>query len=279
MKFVHRRVFLLVLSILFLPATTAKAQGFVSYRFLEVVDTAGQPVPNATVETEHTRRFGNNPLQTDEKGTVKAVPVYHGDFNTSSLKVSKSGYLTHQDTYESFPDYRHEYVLTELIPQYEANGPIKIKLLNLPATPAESKAVEIEQQKHEFVLAAKMGDTTRIRSLLQAGVEAQLTDSNGIPAVIWAVTSMNLETINVLLENGADLSKSKPGRNALLYYLNFWSQIIDAKINEEIVEKLLRAGADVNATDISGTTPLKLAKQAGNENLIKQLESAGAQDK
>jgi hypothetical protein len=264
---------LVLLSVLFLPAITAKAQTAVNYRFLEVVDAAGKPVANATVETNE-----SPPVLTDEKGTVKNLPVYYGDFNTRSLKVSKTGYLTYEDSTEVFPPYHHRYLLSDAT-QYDSKGPIKIKLVKMPATEAERRAVEIDQQNREFILAVKSGDIERIRSLLRAGPDVQTTDSNSIPAVVWALTSTSVETINVLLDHGADLGNSKPGRKAVLYYLHYCFVEFHTTPNEEIVAKLFKAGADVNATDRFGTTSLKLVKQAGNANLIKQLERAGAQDK
>lgn len=266
-------VFVIVF-VLFLSLTTAKAQTAVNYRFLEVLDTAEKPVVDAKVETFGT---GGSPLsiqQTDEDGTIKKLPVYYGDYNTSSLKVSKPGYLTYED--KGLFD-RYSILLKGENPQYDPDAPIKIELLEMPATSAEREAVEVEQQKRELLLATKQGDAATVRRLLQTGVDANTTDVNGIPAILWAVTKGDVETIKALLAEGADVrSQYKPGRKALLYYLHYTYK---GAINDELVRALLEAGADVNAADKNGTTALMLAKQIGDTKIIELLESAGAQHK
>jgi ankyrin repeat protein len=47
---------------------------------------------------------------------------------------------------------------------------------------------------------------------------------------------------------------------------------------EEIVEELLQAGADINAKIFSGNSVLAIARNTGNQNIVRQLIEAGARD-
>src|SRR5262245_36258172 len=92
----NRCTFASILALVFLPLT-AQAQGAINYRFLEVVDTAGKPVVSAKVETFQFRDFKQQSTQlTDEKGAIKKLPVFYGDFSTYFVRISKPGYLTYE---------------------------------------------------------------------------------------------------------------------------------------------------------------------------------------
>jgi len=266
---------LLALCVLFLYQTKARAQGAVSYHFLEVVETEGKPVAGAKVETLGYQAATT--LQTDENGTVREVPVYGGDINTLGLKVSKPGFITYEDEFV-FTDFNRlgfkpgdEFLRVG----GQIGGPIKIRvtLLRIPTTPAERKAVEAEQRKRELVVAAKRGDGAGVRRLLRAGVGAGATDIYSIPAVLWAVAGGNADAIEALLAAGADVrSRGRPGPKALLYYMLQGNATPDFKV----VQSLVKAGADVNAVDNSDTSVLVWAERNGDAKIIKLLESAGA---
>jgi ankyrin repeat protein len=48
--------------------------------------------------------------------------------------------------------------------------------------------------------------------------------------------------------------------------------------DRSLVERLIRAGADVNAADASGRTVLWWAKYSGSHDILVRLRKAGAQD-
>lgn len=276
---IKRYTFIFVIwSVLFLSLSAAQAQTAINYRFLEVVDTAGKPVVDAKVETFQRYDLGGRPQstqQTDHNGTIRKLPVWIGDTSTSGLKVSKPGYFTYEDE-RAVNDSDGIWIQVE-IPQYDPDGPIKIQLFKIPTTVAERKAIEVEQQKRELLLATKRGDAATVRRLLQAGLNANTTDVHGIPLILWAVTNFNVETIKALLAAGADVrSTDKPGRNALLYYMYYAYQ---HQIDEEVVRSLIEGGADVKAVNTNGETVLTYADHAGAVKIITLLESAGAQRK
>lgn len=149
-KYIYAFV-IIALPVIFLSLTAAQAQTAVNYRFLEVIDTAGKPVKDASVETlggcRETRR-------TDQSGRLeKGLRVCGGDYTTTGFKVSKSGYFAYEDLgfiSGPFSD--------------RTGQPIRLELLIIPKTDAERKAVGGEQRKREFFTAAKNGDSATVRN-------------------------------------------------------------------------------------------------------------------
>ena len=60
----------------------------------------------------------------------------------------------------------------------------------------------------ELVRAAAMGDAPRVRSLLQRGAPVESYHLEGSSALWWAVASGSRETVQALLEHGADPNSS-----------------------------------------------------------------------
>lgn len=268
MQLSPRRLFLLILSALLLPCASANAQTGASYRFLEVLDGEGKPIANASVVTNTSTH------QTDGHGVVKQLPIYFGDFNTRSLRVSKPGYFPHDDPGVLFPSDRYRRLLFGEVPRYEREGLTRVELLKIPGNAAETKALERAQNRRQMIVAATEGDVANVRRLLQAGVDANTADLYGIPIILLAVTSGNVPTVEALVAGGATIgAKDKPGIRALLYYLHFAPV---GGISTKLVRKLIKAGADVNAVDWQSESVRKLAEAKGDAALVKLLESAGA---
>lgn len=232
----------------------AKAQTGVDYRFLEVLDTSGNPVADAQVETNTSRE------KTDEKGSLK-LPVYFGDSNTTSLKISKADYYPYEDPAPPF-SFHIEYFLRGEISSFDSRAPLRIELLKISVNAAEQGAVENKQRGRELILAAKQGDGPTVQALLQAGVDAGTKDVNGIPAIRWAVFGGNAEAINALLAAGA-----RAGPNALRYYLSYAS-----RIDRDVVRSLLREVADIDSADNRGRTVLILAAASGASHSADAIE-------
>ena len=279
---------------MFLSSAAAKAQLVVNYRFLEVQDADRKPVADARVET--TERAGRV-RQTNDSGAIKNFELYGGDYNTMDIKVSKQGYSTYEEKdffvfYRGFgPRLIHGVPRRQLLsgPRSDLYGtllkgesykvdrppPIRIELLKLPATAAERKRFDVRLQEQELLKAAKQGDAATVQSLLRTGVSPNTADVYGIPVILLAVSTGDAETINAFLAAGADVrSRDKAGRKALLYYLNFTDTTSDS-----VVRSLIGAGAEVNAKRYDGVTALDLAKEDGDEKIIKLIESAVSKPK
>jgi len=84
--------------------------------------------------------------------------------------------------------------------------------------------------------------------------------------IFEASTFGNLERVRELIDAGADVNARNTSGSTPLYLAS----------DEDIVKLLIDAGADVNAMDTSGTAPLHNASKMGNTNIVRLLIDAGA---
>lgn len=107
-------------------------------------------------------------------------------------------------------------------------------------------------------------DMNIIKMLLQAGANVESKDINGRTPLSWAAQGPS-EKIPIQV-----LPKEQEEGHVNLGTYTSTREIRD------IIELLLEAGADLNAKDHHGRTPLRWATDCGNEKVVKLLESAGA---
>ena len=89
-------------------------------------------------------------------------------------------------------------------------------------------------------------------------------------SVFHAFVPWNPDSVQRLLDAGADLEhRNSLQQTPLLFACSRWE-------NEETVAEFLRLGADVNAIDMWGSTPLMLAARMGDARVVKHLVDAGA---
>jgi ankyrin repeat protein len=127
-------------------------------------------------------------------------------------------------------------------------------------------------------MAAVLKDLESMRSLVNAGVDVNAREEAfGTTPLLVAVegdTAVNESTheqVQLLLDAGAVASleeKNEEGHTAL--YVAAGSNKV------ETVNALLQAGADVNATNNFGTTPLMKASSLGFDGCVAALLDAGA---
>ena len=90
------------------------------------------------------------------------------------------------------------------------------------------------------------------------------------PPLEWAVTSGNLELVNLLLAHGASVGSATTNDRTPLH-------IAAGRGELEIAETLLKHGAEVNATFAGGITPLHEAADGGFVEVAEFLLSHGAE--
>ncbi len=287
-----RRIFIVTIFVLCFSAF-AKAQGGVSYEFLEVVDSENKPVADAVVKTQGSCFDREN--KTNEKGRLdKGLPICYGDYHTDGFTVSKDGYFT----YESI--YTPKIIVQSMDKRfYEPTGGkdgIRIELLKIPRMDVERKAVGSEQLKRELFSAVKYGKTDEAIKLFKAGVSPNLTTSDlrgvsaprNIPAIVYAAAFADVKMIKAFLDAGADIrKKDSPARSILLTYLRnnadslrysrFGSRRTEEeranpmRFFEEGLDILVKAGADIEAVDKGGDTALTIAVRQGYVGVLKRL--------
>lgn len=106
-----------------------------------------------------------------------------------------------------------------------------------------------------IVLAARTGREVAVRELAKSGVDVNQRDDNEDTPLIRACRSGRYAypAIRALLECGADVNAVNKQQRSALYFLS------DSVYNMDTVENaraLIAKGANVNAADVNGVTPL-----------------------
>ena len=97
-------------------------------------------------------------------------------------------------------------------------------------------------------------------------VEHNLDTQQGL--IVAAGQNPNVKVIKVLLKS-KNLTKGTK-TTALFYSIR--------NPNPAVCRVLIKAGADVNARNLAGETPLSLAKELGREDIVLILQKAGAKN-
>ena len=121
--------------------------------------------------------------------------------------------------------------------------------------------------------AAAVGDCARLRQLIaQDAMSARAISPDGWTPLHLAAAFAGAEPVTLLLEHGAHIHQfsHNPMRNQPLHACIALNSSLD------VVRALLEAGADVNATQHGGYTPLLQAAAAGKKDLVRLLLVYGA---
>jgi ankyrin repeat protein len=133
-------------------------------------------------------------------------------------------------------------------------------------------------------LAASIGDVETMRLLLAAGADPNHVDRSGSTPINWASYGKRAEAVRILLQRGVDVnnvntSGGPPQKHGPTNRLRV-SPLHNAAAfgPPEMVRDLLDAGAQVNARDSRGLTPLHfaLASEYPSVEIIRVLLRAGA---
>ena len=160
---------------------------------------------------------------------------------------------------------------------------------------------QTNSQIADFAKATKFDDVTLVKSLLSKGVNPNSVDANGNPMLILAIKDRSNNVIELLLKDpkiDVDLS-NKSGETplmiasidgnlplaktlvlqnkALLDHIS-WTPLhyACAKGHLDVAQFLIANGATVDSLSLGNTTPLMMAVQSGNEQLVKLLLDKGA---
>ena len=118
-------------------------------------------------------------------------------------------------------------------------------------------------------LASSNGEETTVQFLLSQGADVHAKDMNDRTALHRAAMSGDKRIVDMLLEQGADIeSKDTYGCTAL---------ILGAKMGyQDTVQLLLEKGADIESKDTYGCTALILGAEMGYQDTVQLLLEKGA---
>lgn len=136
----------------------------------------------------------------------------------------------------------------------------KKKLFNagIPFTP-DTFSIHIAQENMDIC-----------EDFLEAGMDINCRDSAGTPMLCIAARSGKKEAIEWLVQNGAEINAISKDRG--------YSAVMDAvwKMNAEIVELLIKLGANLNFVSNDGQTALIVATGSSNSKICVMLAKNGA---
>lgn len=116
--------------------------------------------------------------------------------------------------------------------------------------------------------AAWAGNIEKLKDLLRSGANANSEAGSSIYPLEAAAQGGHLNAARLLLDNGADVNHWHPIHGTPLSSAIYGG-------NAEIVELLLSRGANVHLAS-DGYTPLKVAREKKNQEIVTLLESVGA---
>lgn len=129
---------------------------------------------------------------------------------------------------------------------------------------AGQKAVRLET-------AIGRGDVDAVRSALDSGTPATQRDEAGTPLLCVAAKYSHQATITLLLSRGAKVNDHDAHRSTALHHA-----AASCETGRELISVLVRAGAELEARDVDGCTPLLLAARFEAPEAAAALLAAGA---
>lgn len=128
------------------------------------------------------------------------------------------------------------------------------------------------QRRSEFMVACASGDLEKVEQMLANGADPNYLNDLGGTPLTWAVAWDREEVVECLLRNGAEVEL--PARPARSALMHAAS-----RGNEAMVSLLMAHGADPFRRDKDGQLPVDLAKETGRPDcafLIEQLAKLAA---
>lgn len=156
----------------------------------------------------------------------------------------------------------------------DPNGVSAVLLAHYYGQAQVAKALLRRKPVLDIFEAATVGDAARIRTLVAKDrTTVNAWSGDGFFALGLAAFFKRPEVVKVLLESGADVRMaSRP-----LGFTPLHSAVADdaGEVTKDIVKMLLDKGADPNAKNANGSTPVHTAAFTGNVPVLEMLLEAG----
>jgi len=134
----------------------------------------------------------------------------------------------------------------------------------------ELSAAGIAVTEEEFGRTVAEGNSTAVEHFLHTGLSPNSTDARGVPLLTLAIRNRQYQLILRLLEAGASPNAVSADRGN--------SALSEAAVigDQEMVETLIKAGADLNVQSKNGQTALMMAIGEGYTEIARFLLDNGA---
>lgn len=122
--------------------------------------------------------------------------------------------------------------------------------------------------------AARNDQIMSVNYLIEEGADVKATDSNGYTPLHIAAHASHSQIIKTLLSAGADVNALSNGNETPLFM--YAQEYVKRENEEDILEILLEANANLDIPSRHGFTPLHVAISYGNFDIAIKLISKGA---
>lgn len=144
--------------------------------------------------------------------------------------------------------------------------------------------ISFQMNCSNIYMSSKNGEYNRLLSLIKKGEDINKPDKTGMTPLMYAAEAGEIYTLNILIENGADVNAKNGNKTALLYAaheldrtMHLPSLYEDSQEKElayiEILKLLVQNGANVN---VSNDETLFIAARWGLSELVHLLIKKGA---
>ncbi len=127
-----------------------------------------------------------------------------------------------------------------------------------------------EYTSEQWFTSIKSRDVSKVRRLIEQGIDVNQTSRKGKTALIISATKGNIEITTALLKAGAAINATNPRGGTSLMYATVNNDI-------EMVRLLLAHQANVNAAGSNGWTALMIASAKGYNDILRLLIDHGAE--
>lgn len=132
-----------------------------------------------------------------------------------------------------------------------------------------SKLVKSQQLNEKFLDAIYEGKINLMEELFAKGADLYYMSPNGISA-FYAASGVNLETMRFFLDRGVDVNAENEIGNTMLSHVAY--RVKDPEEQIKMIDLLINRGANINAMNIRGETPIfKAVDSNGHIKVIKRL--------
>ena len=123
-------------------------------------------------------------------------------------------------------------------------------------------------------MAVEQDNVEFVRALVTGGADVDLAADDGFtPSGRCVMLTGNVEIFDIMLAGGAAINKLDAHRGTPLYYASHENSAEWLRI----ARKLIEAGADLTVADADGKTPVLVAVELGNVDMLDLLIEAGAE--